>query len=126
MKVNTEALDQLHQSLLELIAILEKTKITPNVSEDLQQNIARLFEYVLRSFHQTYYSSSASYRKISSVAHQWSELRAQKSRFLRFVNRDDISADIAKLNEDIRAACATFVVGGKTLQMKHQQYSVGF
>jgi len=44
MKANTEALDQLHYSLSELIAILRKTNVGPNVSEDLKQNVARLFE----------------------------------------------------------------------------------
>ena len=41
-----EALDRLHHSLLELIAILDKTKVGPNISEDLMQNVERLFEYV--------------------------------------------------------------------------------
>jgi len=46
MKVNKEALEELHQSLLELIGILDKTKVGPFVSEQLQQNVVRLFEYV--------------------------------------------------------------------------------
>jgi len=46
MKANTEALDQLHQSLLELINILDKIKVGPSVPEELKQNVARLFECV--------------------------------------------------------------------------------
>ena len=44
MDANVEALDRLHHSLLELIAILDKTKVGPNISEDLMQNVERLFE----------------------------------------------------------------------------------
>ena len=49
MKANTEALDQLNQSLLELITILEKTKAGPNVPEELKQNMERLFGCVTTS-----------------------------------------------------------------------------
>jgi len=63
------------------------------------------------------------YRKISSVAHQWTELRAQRSWLTRFFNRDDISPDVAKLNDDIRAACATFVVGSNITD-EYEQYSI--
>jgi len=49
MKANTEALDQLHHSLLELIVILEKVKVGPDPSKELKQNMSRLFECVLRS-----------------------------------------------------------------------------
>lgn len=46
MKVNVEALDQLHQSLLELTSIIEKTNIGPNLSVEMQQNVAHVFECV--------------------------------------------------------------------------------
>ena len=49
MKANTEALHQLHQWLLELIGILEKTKVGPNVSDELKQNVAQILECVLRN-----------------------------------------------------------------------------
>ena len=41
-------------------------------------------------------------------------MRVQRSAFSRFLNRDDISDDIDKLNGDIRDACALFLVGFKT------------
>ena len=47
MNANTEALEQLHQSLLELISILDKTKFGTNVTEELKQNVQRLFGCVI-------------------------------------------------------------------------------
>ena len=41
----------------------------------------------------------------------------QRSTFSRFINRDDISEDIDKLNGDIRDACASFLVGAKLLML---------
>ena len=48
MKANSEALEELHRSLLELTAILSKTKDSRFVPKDLQENTSSLFESVAK------------------------------------------------------------------------------
>ena len=114
MDANKEALAQLNESLLDLAHALERTKGRSDVPAALQENVSQLFRY--GSFGSTTIEALIlcvpACSKLSYTAAAWSKLRHQRSPFLRFLMRDDISDDIMRLKEDITTACNRFIVSG--------------
>jgi len=117
MKADTEALNQLSQSVLELSSILVRTNFEPNISRGLQQNVESLFGCATSGSKcfccpLTYVSHCGKRRKIIVTAGHCNELRTNRRgrRFFRRLRRNDISASVGKLGEDVRAACTTFLV----------------